>query len=57
VFDIVLVRMMAAAVRAVRQALDFHPTARALAVCMIALIVALGIFGGIATVLTAGVSS
>lgn len=57
VFVIVLLWMLAAAVRAVRQALDYHTTSRALAVCAIALIVAVGIFAAIATVLTAGVQS
>lgn len=56
VFVMVGLWMLAAAVRGVRQALDFHTTSRALAVCSIALIVALGIFAAIATVLTAGVS-
>jgi hypothetical protein len=57
VFVIVTVWMLAAAVRGVRQALDYHTTWRALAVCAIALIVALGIVGAVATIFTVNVTS
>jgi len=57
VFVIVTLWMLAAAVQGVRQALDYHTTSRALAVCVIALIVALGMLGAFATVFTVGVIS
>jgi hypothetical protein len=57
VFVIVTLWMLAASVRGVRQALDYHTTSRALAVCAIALIVALGMLGAFATVFTVGVMS
>jgi hypothetical protein len=57
VFVVVAVWMLAAAVRGVRQALDYHSTSRALAVCAIALIIALGILGAVATVFSVGVIS
>lgn len=48
--------MVAAAVLAIRQALDYRGTTRALAVCVIALMVSLGVIGGIALALGREVS-
>lgn len=49
---VVLIWMIAAAVLAVKQALDYRGTARAAAVCTVALLVALSIMAGVALMLT-----
>jgi hypothetical protein len=57
VLVMVSVWMSAAAVIAVRQALDFRSTARAILVCMISWIIAAGVLAAFATAFTRTVSS
>ena len=56
VVSIVLVWMIAAAVLAVRQALDYRSTGRAAAVCIIAAVLSLAIMAGVAMLLSQRVS-
>ena len=56
VFVIVAVWILAAMVLAMRQALDYRSTARAIAVCVVSWLVAAGLVAAVATLLTQRVS-